>query len=322
MLATIEKAKPNDRARAERLLAIGARSIRSAFIANVTAATAPASVRAARELLDAGKLDAATALLMDRFVGNVANAFAQVFIDTASAEVAALNRKIVTKAPTIGFTFNVADERAVRLMQANRLSQITRLTRSQQQAVRAALVRSIREELGTAEMTRLLQRAIGLAPTEQRRLELIETGQRTARLEALAVPEGERGPVMSPKQIDEMIEREADKALRTRAELIGRTESLRVVSQSRDLALRQSIEATGIRREHVIIEWASTHDARTRSAHAARDGMRVRLGEPFAPGIYKPGDGDASESLNCRCTALYHIGGTDEEADKLLRVRS
>src|SRR5688572_12089534 len=124
MLAPLDKAKATSRAHADRILAQQSRAIRTAFINNVALATSPANMRRAGELLAQGNLNAATALVLDRFAGNVANALAQVFVSTANAEVAALGRKLVQKAPTISLSFNQLDPRAVRLMEANRLAYV------------------------------------------------------------------------------------------------------------------------------------------------------------------------------------------------------
>ena len=77
-------------------------------------------------------------------------------------------------------------------MEANRLAYVQGLTRQQQTAVRAALVRATREGSGTNTTARLLQRAIGLNPTQQRQLETFATAQRTARTAELEIPESTR----------------------------------------------------------------------------------------------------------------------------------
>jgi len=315
MLAPLTKA--TERTRADRLLAIGARSIRSAFLTNIDAATAPALIAHVRELLSEGGLNQAVSLLVDRHATNYANSLAAVFVDTAAAEVAALSRRLVLHKATIGLTFNQSDPRAVALMQRNRLAQVQGITRAQTLAVRAALVRATQLELGTSETSRLVRQALGLSPAQQRSLETYAQGQRTLRTEALA--EGEGGIVFSERQIAEAVERQAKRALAARAERIGRTESLKIVGQAREQGLLQSLEATGQRVELTGVEWNATHDGRTRSLHENRDGARRRLGEAFAPGIYKPGDGGPEESINCRCVPTYEFFDTEAELQAWLR---
>ena len=318
MLHKIDKAGTS-RAYADRLLATQTRAMSHAFVNNVAAATRPAIIRQAQTLLTAGKLNEAVALVLDQHVGNFANAVGAVFVDTASAECAALSRKLVMKAPTVSLSFNVADPRAVRLMQANRLAYVQYLTQQQQVSLRAALVRATREGLGTEATSRLVRQAIGLNPLQQRQLKTFAAAQRRASAEEIELPEAQRGPVFNQRQIDELVERQAANLLRTRAERIARTESLRIVGQAREQALRQSIEATGQRTELSGKEWASTHDSRTRDAHSARDGMRRRLNEAFAPGIMRPGDGGPEEAVNCRCTLLFEFFDTESELQEWLR---
>jgi len=56
-------------------------------------------------------------------------------------------------------------------------------------------------------------------------------------------------------------------------------------------------------------QWVARHDERTRSTHAAADGQRVPLDEPFNVGgsaLMHPGDrqGAIGETINCRCVTV------------------
>jgi len=315
MLQTLDK-QGTSRAHANRLLALQTRAIQQAWLGNVAAITSPVIMRHALELLSAGKLNQAADFVMQRFASNIGNAYVAVFIDTASAECAALSPKLVLrKAPTISLSFNVADERAVRLMQQNRLGYIQGLTRQQQTSVRAALVRSTREGLGTNETAQLVRQALALDPKQQREVEryrqLITPTEQGRALD----PEAEH---LSPEQVSRMVNGKVEQGISARAERIARTESLRIVGQARDEALRQSLEATGQRAELSGKEWASTRDSRTRDGHIARDGQRRRLSEAFDGGIHRPGDGPAEESINCRCTLLYEFFDTEAELSEWL----
>lgn len=59
--------------------------------------------------------------------------------------------------------------------------------------------------------------------------------------------------------------------------------------------------------------WLATLDNRTRDSHALLDGVSVDINERFANGLEYPGDetGDPSEYMNCRCTLIYEMEGTD-----------
>lgn len=56
-------------------------------------------------------------------------------------------------------------------------------------------------------------------------------------------------------------------------------------------------------------QWVARHDERTRDTHAAADGQRVPVGQPFSVGgasLDHPGDrrGPAGEVINCRCVTI------------------
>ncbi|QSM01217.1 MuF-like minor capsid protein [Microbacterium phage NoodlelyBoi] len=56
-------------------------------------------------------------------------------------------------------------------------------------------------------------------------------------------------------------------------------------------------------------QWVARQDERTRHTHAAADGQRVPVGQPFSVGgasLQHPGDrrGPAGETINCRCVTI------------------
>lgn len=51
--------------------------------------------------------------------------------------------------------------------------------------------------------------------------------------------------------------------------------------------------------------WCCVSDGASRKSHKKRDGEKRLLNEPFSGGIMFPGDGPASECVNCRCILLY-----------------
>jgi len=68
---------------------------------------------------------------------------------------------------------------------------------------------------------------------------------------------------------------------------------------------QRGVEQTGIPYHK---EWISVPDMRRRSAHGQADGQKVPLDEPYYVGgenVQFPGDGSASNSVNCRCREAY-----------------
>lgn len=66
--------------------------------------------------------------------------------------------------------------------------------------------------------------------------------------------------------------------------------------------------------------WLSSHDSRVRATHAAANGQKRKLGDPFDVGGYKlmfPGDSSlgapAKEVIHCRCTSLPIFQGESLE---------
>jgi SPP1 gp7 family putative phage head morphogenesis protein len=81
-----------------------------------------------------------------------------------------------------------------------------------------------------------------------------------------------------------------------RAETIARTESTAVNNEGFLEAYKQSKVVNAN-------EWISSSDGRVRESHADMDGKIVEVGKTFPNGLRYPGDanGDASETVNCRC---------------------
>jgi hypothetical protein len=120
--------------------------------------------------------------------------------------------------------------------------------------------------------------------------------------------------VLSPQQIDRMIETRIEQGRMVRADAIGR--ALRVVSEARDTVLRQSLEATGQSATFTGKQWNATSGGRTRDDHANSNGQRRRLDDTFDVGgeqLMKPGDGSARQSVNCRCVPTYEFFDTPEQ---------
>ena len=86
------------------------------------------------------------------------------------------------------------------------------------------------------------------------------------------------------------------RTMTTAAENNGRMESIKAA------------EAQGIVYKKT---WMTTHDARTRDAHADLDGVTVETDDLFPNGLRYPGDphGPASEIYNCRCSLVRKLVG-------------
>ena len=314
MFRSFSKArKPAKSRHAEQLLRRAEALVYRAFL-HFAQQVQNADIEAILETGDYAALDALFELPVERF----AAAWAATFVDIGTREAQSIELTQKARKATVTGTFNPGDPEAADLMRRASLALIRNLTAQQRRATRRALARGLRQGLGTADLAELVRNSIGLDEHRQRQLEIFEDALRGMRAEDMEQPEATRPPVLSDKQIRQRVKRKADQLLRHRAEVIARTESLKITSQARDNALRQSVRAVGQPEQLVGVEWISVQDSRTREAHRERNGQRRRLGEEFAPGIYKPGDGPPEESISCRCTLLYFFADSEEELQQWL----
>lgn len=310
MLHVLDKASrtTTERARAEALLERETALIRMGFLGYVNSAS---TMPGANELLAFGDVESVLAGL-DRYISMFAAVPGRAFVDAANAETKALASKLTMKAkrPALSLLFDPGDPRAARLMQRNKLQLITGLTRQARESVRRALVAGLQQGLGPRAIARMFRNAIGLTAQQLQHLTIFERGQRQLRTDDLELPEAERPPIFNDEHINRIVDRQADHLVRVRAEAIARTESLRVVGQARDQALRQALETTGQSAQLTGKEWHSHRDARTRDDHANANGQRRRLDDAFDVGgeqLMQPGDGSARQSVNCRCVVTHEF---------------
>lgn len=96
----------------------------------------------------------------------------------------------------------------------------------------------------------------------------------------------------------------------SRARTIARTEVHNAATYAMDATAKES--------EIVLTkEWVTVEDDRTRDDHAEADGQVVPLEDTFTVGdeeLDRPGEGDAANSVNCRCTVIYNTE-TSESVD-------
>ena len=278
MLQTLTKA--DDRRRAARQLATQEKAIALAFNRFVAGAR---KIDVAALLAERTGIEAVLRRL-DAHVANFAAAINFAFIDAASAEVAALSRRLTFKATaTVQIAFDPGDDRAAALMRQNKLNLVTNLTQQQREVTRQALVTGMQRGLGIDAIARLFRSSIGLTSQQQAQLDTYHNTLTASRAEQAFLAPGETPALdaLTPKQVETMVAGKQQQMIAARAEAIARTESLRIVNQAREEGLRQALEVTGTLTSLVVREWAAAHDARTREAHAEADGQRRFLDEPF-----------------------------------------
>jgi hypothetical protein len=191
----------------------------------------------------------------------------------------------------------------------------------------------MQQGLGTEALARTFRDYFGLADTGERAVANYERTLRNNLPSALDRELRDRrfddavqsaiddGLDLTDAKIERMVRAYANNQVNARAELIGRTEGLKITSQAHDEALRQSLAATGSREDLTGKEWASTVDGRTRPDHVQANGQRRRLNEAFNIGgsrMQVPGDGPIEQVANCRCVVLYEVFDTPAELQQWL----
>ncbi|GJE00550.1 hypothetical protein [Methylobacterium isbiliense] len=113
------------------------------------------------------------------------------------------------------------------------------------------------------------------------------------------------GKPLTAEQIAAMVAAYRNRALRYRAETIGRTEAMAALHQSQDEAMQQAIDAGQIQEGRVMKVWRSAGDGRVRDTHRGLNGKAVPFNGAFVSAsgarLRFPGDplAPASEIVNC-----------------------
>ena len=117
------------------------------------------------------------------------------------------------------------------------------------------------------------------------------------------------------RQINSAVSNMQARALRYRAENIGRTEALSALSEGQNQAIAQAMEAAEIDKRDTLKFWDASGDSRTRPDHSAAE-ERYRGGIPYDQYFEVGGElmmwprdpsGSASNTINCRCKLITKV---------------
>jgi hypothetical protein len=321
---TIRKDATEELSRLDKLLSTMEARVRAAFSEFVRQMRSEEVLKEVADKLEARDIDGALAIA-DSHVARLGSVIPVVFQDAAVAEAADFAAKVGPLRPTVGISFDATDPAAAALMRANTLNFVREFSAAQREATRTALVDALGSGQSRQAAARAFRESIGLTSNQRDAVEsyraLLEGGSRDALARALrdrrfdpsveAAADGRRE--LTPDQIDRMVDRYRARYLAYRAETIARTESVRVISQAREEAFRQTIDRAGIAQEDTEQVWHAVEDNRTRITHRALDGQVQPFGEPFVSisgaELRYPGDPLApiEETVNCRCHRTFRI---------------
>lgn len=148
----------------------------------------------------------------------------------------------------------------------------------------------------------------------------LNLGLRDKRFDSVVKKAIESGQQLSVEKIVQIVTAYEQKALKYRADMIARTETLQAINRAEAMAVQQALDEGKITKNMVRKWWDDTGDARTRHSHLemgkkySKD-KAIPIDEPFVfPDGQKcmyPGDTSMGlgpkEIINCRCKVQYDI---------------
>lgn len=263
--------------------------------------------------------------VLDSYIEQFSNVLPFTYLNAANAEIDVwLNRMgVVTKAAQ----FNVTRRQVSEFLEHSRLAFVRNLTRQQRTAISEAITEGLRRGRNTKQIARMFEDSIGLTP-EQNRMVMnyrltLEHGSSGALRRQLrdqryddrlstAITEGE---ALTDAQIERMVKAYARNLKRHRAAVIAQTESLRMLNEARNEAVRQAAAAAGVDPTRATKTWQTTLDGRERPTHRLLDGETVGIDDYFQSSsgarLRHPGDtslgAPPEEIINCRCSLVYNF---------------
>lgn len=228
---------------------------------------------------------------------------------------------------TVGFvSFNTLPVGAVSAAEIFRASLVTHITETAREAITTAVTLNIAAGNNPIKIARDFRAAIGLTAPQwtavQNYRNLLETTDpealnralRDARGDATVLGAVESGVPLSEERIDWLTERYRQRALKQRAEMIARTESLRAVHMGEYESLLAA-HMEGKISPNLRRFWIASADERVRKYHMPISEMNaegVKIDEafdtPLGPMRYPlDPEGTAANVVHCRCRVRYKI---------------
>lgn len=236
----------------------------------------------------------------------------------------------LTNAGLARIAFDQVNLNAVAAMQAARLELIREFTAEQLRATSLALqvgveagtnpiaaARNFRDSIGlTSRQWGFIQsyrdalNRVGVDP--QAANDAISRALRDGRGDKTVLAAARAGRPIPPAKIDWMVKRYAERFVKHRSEVIGRTEAMRAVNQGNEEAYRQAIADGTLRADQIRREWRTRLDGRERRTHMMLNGEVRGWGETWVTEngeLRYPGDPEApaKETIQCRCAILTRI---------------
>jgi hypothetical protein len=278
-------------------------------------------------MLEEGRFEEAISLVQHA-AETVGQASTAVFITSGQSAAAFLSAADVGR-----IVFDQVNVRAVAQMRQNQLELVTQFTDEQRQVLRTSLEQGVARGLNPIQQARDFRDVVGLtdfqsaAVRNYRRLleqagdtslppadqaESLSRRLRDGRSDRSVMRAIQEGKPLTPKQIDAMVQRYSEGYIKYRANVIGRTEALKVVHQGDRETYNQALERGLFSRDQLRKDWNTAMDGRERPSHHDLNGTSLSWDEEFQGRdgrLLYPGDptAPASEIIQCRCLLTTRI---------------
>ena len=285
--------------------------LRRAILNALVAARSQTTLKTIATLIENGRFEEAITAAVNAGTIRIANGYAGVYT-LAGQETA----KFLQDALEVVIDFDQVNQRAVNVMQQERLRLIREFTREQRLATREALTSGIRQGLNPREQARNFRSSIGLTTRQQRAVqnyrrllsegssEALSRSLRDRRFDRTVARAVQTGQPLTKAQIDRMVDRYSERYVIYRSEVIARTEALRAVHAGTEEMYRQGMDAGHFSKEDLKRKWVTAKDARVRHSHVGLNGLVRGIDETF-PGdegpIRYPGDPEAPAAETVQC---------------------
>ncbi len=290
--------------------------IRDGLIAAILSAKGSSTLDELARLIEQGMFEEALTFAAGAGAVSVADGYAAVFT-LAGRDTAEFLQDVLD----VVVGFNQVNQRAVNVMQGERLRLINGFTAEQRNATRTAIVDGMTRGLNPIEQARNFRSSIGLTGFQQNAVinyrQLLEQGStdalrrelRDRRFDGTVRRASSTGRPIPVGTIDRMVERYGERYLVFRTNTIARTEALRAVHQGTDESFRQAIDLGLIDGASLVRTWVTARDERVRSSHRRLNGETRGIDEDFKQGLRFPGDprAPARETVQCRCALSTRI---------------
>lgn len=226
--------------------------------------------------------------------------------------------------------FDQINLNAVAAMQRAQLELIREFTNEQRRATSAALISGVEAGINPIAQARNFRDSIGLTDRQwsavanyraaleragrggSGQLEALNRALRDGRGDRSVLAAVRRAQPLPPEKIDWLVRRYAERYVKHRAEVIGRTEALRAVHSGNEELYRQAIAAGHIEAGDLERTWRTRIDKRERRTHHDLNGQKRGWGEAWTTpngALRFPGDpsAPAAETIQCRCAIQTRI---------------